>query len=93
MAKAGKGHDMFVGGLLDDTFGPFVFFGYGGIYMEVFKDVQCVLCPSIRAEVERKMANLMARFPEIKELDMNPIWVFPEHFGSMALDSRLRIER
>ncbi|MBE0585437.1 MAG: acetate--CoA ligase family protein, partial [Desulfofustis sp.] len=32
MAMAGPGHDMFVGGIQDDSFGPVVVFGYGGIY-------------------------------------------------------------
>ena len=49
---APEGHDMFVGGKHDPSFGPVVFFGMGGIYIEVFRDVAmpCVLQPEIVLE-------------------------------------------
>ena len=121
MKQASEGQDMFIGGLHDDTFGPVVSFGYGGIYVEVFKDVANVICHSSREEVEAKVrqlkshsilkgtrgqkstdvagfvdtvlrvSQLMVRFPEIKELDINPIRVPADGSGVMALDARLRI--
>ncbi len=58
MAMAPKGHDMFIGGVHDRSFGPVVFFGYGGIFVEVFRDVETVFCPESRAVIERKLENL-----------------------------------
>ena len=121
MAMAGPGHDMFVGGLMDDSFGPVTVFGYGGIYVEVFHDAERALCPTSRDEVAAKLVNLkchailqgsrgqgasdiaafievvvrvaclMADFPQIKELDLNPVRVFPGGSGALALDARIRI--
>ncbi len=58
MKQAGEGYDMFIGGKMDDSFGPVVFFGYGGIYIEVFHDVENVLCPSNRKEIEKHLKRL-----------------------------------
>ncbi len=58
MKQAGDGYDMFIGGKMDDSFGPVVFFGYGGIYIEVFHDVENVLCPSNRKEIEKHLKRL-----------------------------------
>ena len=118
MEMAGEGHDMFVGGVRDRAFGPVVFFGYGGIYIEVFRDVQNVLCPSNRHEIEEKLGRLkswhilkgargqaqgdidgfvgliervsllMARFPSLNELDLNPVRVLSDGSGVLALDAR-----
>jgi acetyltransferase len=118
---AGEGHDMFIGGRQDPSFGPVVFFGYGGIYIEVFRDVRLLLCPAGSREVAEKLGELksfnllrgvrggaaadsdayismivrvsalLARFPEIEELDINPVRVFRQGAGAMALDARIRI--
>jgi len=55
---AGPGTDMFVGARRDPSFGPVVTFGLGGIYVEVFRDVQHVLCPANRAEIGAKLERL-----------------------------------
>lgn len=119
---ASSGHDMFIGGINDPSFGPVVFFGYGGIYVEVFKDVENVLAPSslkeIKSKLERlksfkilsgtrggktadidayasavlRVANLLADFPEIKELDLNPVRIIDQG-GVLALDSRIGIHK
>ena len=121
-AMAGPGHDMFVGGLMDDSFGPVVVFGYGGIYIEVFNDSERALCPTCHDEVTAKLtrlkcqailkgsrgqgasdipafieavvrvACLLADFPQIKELDLNPVRVFAAGDGALALDARMRID-
>jgi len=123
METAGRGLDMFIGGKNDESFGPVVFFGYGGIYIEVFSDVKNVLCPSSSKEIREKLqdlksykllkgirgnppgdidaymdiiekiSHLMHLFPEIRELDLNPVRIFPEGRGAMALDARMRIGR
>lgn len=117
-----SGHDMFVGGVNDPSFGPVVFFGYGGIFVEVFKDVENILCPSsieeIKCKIMRlksymilsgtrgqketdieayaslilKVSHLMADFPEIKELDLNPVRIL-DRGGVVALDARMGITR
>jgi acetyltransferase len=58
VAMAPEGHDLFIGGLQDPSFGPVVFFGYGGTLVEVFDDVERVLCPSSREEIRRAMQRL-----------------------------------
>ena len=122
-AMAGPGHDMFVGGLMDESFGPVVAFGYGGIYIEVFHDIERALCPTCHDEVALKLerlkcqailkgsrgqgasdiaaftdvvarvACLLADFPQIKELDLNPVRVFAVGGGALALDARINIAR
>lgn len=55
---AEEGYDMFIGGRGDDAFGPVVVFGFGGIYVEVFKDVQTCLCPASADLVRKKIKCL-----------------------------------
>ncbi len=120
-SMAPEGQDMFVGALQDAAFGPVVVFGYGGIYTEVFRDIERVLCPASRQEIERKLerlkchailkgargrgrydiealvdiiervSHIAAVYPEIREMDLNPVRIFPEGQGAMALDARSRI--
>ena len=58
MKMAGEGYDMFIGGKQDASFGPVVFFGFGGIYIEVFRDVKLLLCPAGRDEIMEKVKEL-----------------------------------
>jgi len=55
---AADGYDMFIGGKYDAAFGPVVYFGLGGIYVEIFKDINLALCPSTEAEIETKVKKL-----------------------------------
>jgi acetate---CoA ligase (ADP-forming) len=57
-AMASDGHDLFIGGIQDPSFGPVVFFGSGGVHIEVFQDVERVLCPSSHAEIRGKLERL-----------------------------------
>jgi acetate---CoA ligase (ADP-forming) len=121
LAKAG--HDMFVGGKFDPSFGPVVVFGFGGIYVEVFKDVRTCLCPadpdlvmkrieSLRshailkgtrglkaADIDAytgaivKVSQVLAEFHEIKEIDVNPLRLFTDGSGALALDARMVVKR
>ncbi len=121
MKMAGEGYDMFIGGKQDASFGPVIFFGYGGIYIEIFKDVKLLLCPTGRGEILDKVkelksyhilkgargkqagnidafvdmihrvSHLMAAFPEIRELDINPVRILGDGSGAVALDARIRI--
>ena len=58
MKMAGEGIDMFIGGRMDASFGPVVYFGFGGIYVEVFKDVSIVLCPAHTEEIRTRLERL-----------------------------------
>jgi acetate---CoA ligase (ADP-forming) len=120
---ADEGHDMFIGGKFDQSFGPVIVFGFGGIYVEVFKDVRTCLCPADARSVRKKVESLtsykilkgargmkpadidgyvdaivrvswiLAEFPEIKEMDINPIRLLKDGSGLCALDARMVIEK
>ena len=122
MKQAGEGYDMFIGGKYDESFGQVVFFGYGGIYIEVFNDTANILCPADKNEIESKVrklksfkmlqgtrgkgagditgyvnmiervTHLLHQFPQIRELDINPVRVLADGSGVVALDARVRIE-
>lgn len=59
-AMAADGQDLFIGGLQDAAFGPVLFFGVGGVLIEVLGDVERVLCPSSRTEIGEKLKRLKA---------------------------------
>ncbi|HQC19586.1 MAG TPA: acetate--CoA ligase family protein, partial [Smithella sp.] len=122
MKQASDGYDMFIGGKFDESFGPVVFFGYGGIYIEVFQDTANLLCPADRHEIEagvqrlksynilqgmrgkgagdiagyvamiERVSHLLHQFPQIRELDINPVRVLADGSGVLALDARVRID-
>ncbi len=111
--------EVIVGGLQDKSFGPTVMFGFGGIWVEVLKDISFRLAPlnsgealeMIReikgypllsgyrgrpqtdieaiADTIVKVGNLVAEFPQIKELDINPLFVFEKGKGVKAVDARI----
>lgn len=47
---AASGVEVIVGGLRDSQFGPVVMFGLGGVFVEIFKDVQFRLAPLSKDE-------------------------------------------
>ncbi|CAK7021944.1 MAG: Trans-feruloyl-CoA synthase FCS1 [Desulfovibrio sp.] len=49
------GIEVVVGALRNEQFGPVVMFGMGGIYIEVFKDVEFRLAPLDKAEAVRQI--------------------------------------
>jgi acyl-CoA synthetase (NDP forming) len=52
------------------------------------------LCPADRAaalESVLRLAQLAADFPEIAEIDINPLRVLPEGLGAVAVDVRIRV--
>jgi len=115
--KQAQGIELVVGGIRDQTLGPIVAFGLGGVLVEVLDDVSFAPAPmdrrmaaelvgrprgaSIldgfrgsdpidRSAVEQlvvTVGNLMATYPEIAELDLNPILAGPD--GIVAVDVRL----
>jgi acetyl-CoA synthetase (ADP-forming) len=58
---AGSGIETIVGLKRDDTFGPVVMFGIGGVNVEVYGDVTFRLCPIDRLTAEEMLSDIKAR--------------------------------
>ena len=58
---AAPGVELVVGGYEDGTFGPMIMVGFGGIYVEVFKDVTFRICPITRMDAEEMIDGLRSR--------------------------------
>ena len=52
------GTEVYIGAIRDDKFGHQVFFGLGGIFIEVLKDVQSAFAPITAGEAKDMLANL-----------------------------------
>jgi acetate---CoA ligase (ADP-forming) len=114
------GLEMVLGMSHDPSFGPVLMAGLGGIYLELFKDVQFALHPVTDREIAQMVDRLRSRpildgyrgepardvdalqqilarlsqmieeNPQIRELDFNPVMVFPKGQGAQVVDVRLR---
>lgn len=51
-------HEVIVGGVVDQRFGPMLMVGLGGIFVEVFDDVAMAVCPIDRAQAQRMIHSL-----------------------------------
>ncbi|MFX1445542.1 MAG: acetate--CoA ligase family protein [Promethearchaeota archaeon] len=61
MAKKGIA-EIIIGGVRDKNFGPVLMFGFGGIFVEIFKDVSYRVCPITKDEAKRMIHSIKA-FP------------------------------
>ncbi|MBO7586705.1 MAG: acetate--CoA ligase family protein [Bacteroidales bacterium] len=52
------GTDVYIGAIRDEKFGHQIFFGLGGIFIEVLKDVQSALAPITAAEAKQMLTKL-----------------------------------
>ncbi len=52
------GVEVVIGGMIDPTFGPVVMFGLGGIYVEIFEDVEFRVAPISIDEAHQMMADI-----------------------------------
>lgn len=116
---AEKGKEVIIGLKRDPGFGPVVMFGLGGIYVELFKDVQFRVAPvktdealsmiksikaypilkGIRGEAPSDIestakaicavSQLALDFPEISELDINPMIVYRQGRGCSVADAKI----
>jgi len=107
-----------LGGKRDQSFGPIVLFGLGGIFVEALKDIAWRVAP-LSYEETRKMIeasagpgsckasegrnlrhrdscgpsgqalHMLVDLPQIQEIDINPVLVFPEGEGAVAVDARV----
>lgn len=66
-----EGREVIVGGLRDDTFGPTVMFGLGGIFVEVMEDVSFRVAPIGREEARAMMHEIRA-YPVLEKFRGKP---------------------
>jgi acyl-CoA synthetase (NDP forming) len=122
MSQVAGGMELLLGARRDDSFGPVVAFGAGGVDTEILDDVALRLAPLNPAQARDLMAatrigrilagtrgrppagldslgralaalsHLMLQFPQIREVDLNPVRVFPGKPGLLALDARIRVD-
>ena len=101
-----QGRELFIGMHRDNTFGPLISFGSGGILVELFKDVSFRVAPLTVADAEDliketkaykliqgirgqeagdfdavvdvvlRVAKLSQDFPEITDVDINPLFLY-----------------
>jgi len=121
MAQAAGGREVLLGARRDQSFGPVVAFGAGGIETEILADVALRVAPISAAQARDLMAEthigrllagfrgqppadlealsralaalsqFMMQFPQIQEVDLNPVRVFPGRPGLLALDARIKV--
>jgi acyl-CoA synthetase (NDP forming) len=122
MSQVGGGLELLLGARRDDSFGPVLAFGAGGVDTEILDDVALRLAPLNPAQARDLMAetrvgrilagtrgrppadldslsqalsalsHLMLQFPQIREVDLNPVRAFPGKMGLLALDARIRVD-
>jgi len=114
-----RGREVILGGKRDQSFGPIVLFGLGGIFVEALKDVVWRVAPLSYEEARRmiasirgarvlqgirgekpcdietvvdllvRLSHMLVDLPQIQEIDINPVLVFPEKEGALAVDARV----
>jgi len=57
---ASGGVEAIIGGNTDEQFGKMILVGLGGVYVEIFKDVQLRLCPITRKDAESMLSELQS---------------------------------
>jgi acetate---CoA ligase (ADP-forming) len=117
---AQPGAEWIIGMVRDAQFGPTIMFGMGGVFVELFKDLNFRIAPfdkevaldmiretkgyrvlqGMRGEERKDIASLAellvqvsrlaARYPQIKEIDLNPIRVYES--GYSVLDARILLD-
>ena len=89
---AGEGVETIVGFKRDETFGPVVMFGLGGIFVELYKDVSFRLCPLADADVEAminevKGHKLLQGFRGMPTVDVEALKQIILTVSSMGMDN------
>ena len=117
---AAVGIEAIVGVARDESFGPVLMFGLGGVFAEILKDVTFRVLPitgdSVSEMIEEikgysllkgyrgrsvdvealkelllRVSDLAVMHPEIRELDLNPVLLYPA--GYLVADARMFIDR
>ncbi|MEM4329606.1 MAG: acetate--CoA ligase family protein [Candidatus Bilamarchaeaceae archaeon] len=55
---ARKGLELIIGGVYDEQFGHMIILGFGGVYVEVFKDITARICPINKYDVIEMVREL-----------------------------------
>lgn len=55
---ARKGIELIIGGVHDQQFGHMIVLGFGGVYVEVFKDITARICPITKKDVMEMVGEL-----------------------------------
>ncbi len=122
MSQVAGGLELLLGARRDDSFGPVVAFGAGGVDTEILDDIALRVAPLNPAQARDLIAEtrigrilagtrgrppadldrlsralgllsqLMLQFPQILEVDLNPVRAFPGKPGLLALDARIRVD-
>jgi acetyltransferase len=117
-----SGTEVILGMKRDNSFGPVIMFGLGGIYVEIYKDVSFRIPPltahdadSMMQEIRAfplldgfrgmtrcdvgsirscilQLSQLVLDFPQIREMDINPLIVLGEGQGSFAADVKMMMQ-
>jgi acyl-CoA synthetase (NDP forming) len=121
MSQVDGGREVLLGARRDDSFGPVIAFGAGGVDTEILDDVSLRVAPLHPAQARDLMAEtrigrilagtrgqapadldglsrslvalsqMLLQFPQVQEVDLNPVRVFPGNPGILALDARIRL--
>ncbi|MHA2297163.1 MAG: acetate--CoA ligase alpha subunit [Candidatus Hodarchaeales archaeon] len=116
-----KRQELIIGMSKDPQFGPNLMVGFGGIFVEVMKDVSFRIAPISRIDAETmleeiksykllmgyrgappndvedlidvmmKISQLVNDWPQITEMDINPLFVYEKGYGTLALDVKITI--
>ena len=114
-----QSREIIIGGKRNPSFGPVILVGFGGIMVEVIKDLQIRLAPidiatALQMITDLSGANLLGRFrgmqeadlnavarmmvkvsllmndfPQIQEMDLNPVSLDNAGKGALTLDARI----
>ncbi|MFH1222600.1 MAG: acetate--CoA ligase family protein [Candidatus Micrarchaeota archaeon] len=57
---ARRGVELIIGGVYDQQFGHMIILGFGGVYVEVFKDITARICPITNDDVKEMVMELKA---------------------------------
>ena len=123
LAKLTRDLELIAGAIRDNSFGPVVMYGLGGVYVEIMGDVSFRSYPLARQEVlgminETKSSKLLAgvrggnrkdinsvidtitklgaileRHCDISDIEVNPLIVYDEEKGSIAIDVRILLTK
>jgi acetate---CoA ligase (ADP-forming) subunit beta len=89
--QAEPGHDIIIGGLRDQTFGPAVMFGMGGVFTELYRDVSFRIAAIGDAEARRMITEVRA-YPVLVGARGGPSCDLGELAGLLVGVSHLLIE-
>ncbi|MHA1973439.1 MAG: acetate--CoA ligase family protein [Candidatus Hodarchaeales archaeon] len=123
MIKMDEAMETIIGARIDNTFGPTVMFGLGGIYVEVLKDVAFRAVPltksdaysmikqirsyplllGVRGEEPKdiegcvdvilRLSKIIQSCPDITDIEINPVLVFEQKHGVLAVDTRILLKK